>query len=312
MTTINPVLASYLNGNCKVVLHEDGTKVRYHEDDEKPLPEHPESIDIKITDFCDMGCLYCHESSTIGGKHGNLSALLSHIESLPAGVELAIGGGNPLSHPDLLHFLRKLKDKGIIANITVNQGHIKEFFPLIRYLTEKELVKGIGISITSRNYETLVPVLNLSKDVVFHVIAGVNSPHLISELNELGPNVKVLVLGFKTFGRGVSFEECMSGGVRNNIQSWKFTIPPLLGKVHLSFDNLAIQQLEIKRLFTPEGWSKFYMGDDGSFTMYIDAVEGNYASTSRSAERTSWHSCSLLNFFHSLRKNHASVPCCSL
>lgn len=39
------------------------------------------------------------------------------------------------------------------------------------------------------------------------------------------------------------------------------------------------------------------MGDDFSFTMYIDAVEQFYAPTSRSENRTSFKDCSLLEFF---------------
>lgn len=63
MTIIN----TYKNGNTSVTLYNDGTKVREYEG--TPNIVHPESIDVKITNYCDLGCAYCHESSTTEGKH---------------------------------------------------------------------------------------------------------------------------------------------------------------------------------------------------------------------------------------------------
>ena len=48
----------------------------------------------------------------------------------------------------------------------------------------------------------------------------------------------------------------------------------------MSFDNLALKQLNIKQYLTEEEWSRFYCGSDGSFTMYIDAIEQKYAMSS--------------------------------
>ena len=48
----------------------------------------------------------------------------------------------------------------------------------------------------------------------------------------------------------------------------------------VSFDNLAIEQLEVQRLMSREEWDEFYMGDDGSMTYYIDMVEQKFARSS--------------------------------
>ena len=53
----------------------------------------------------------------------------------------------------------------------------------------------------------------------------------------------------------------------------------------VSFDNLAVQQLEAERLMSEEDWNQFYMGDDGSATMYIDMVKKEFAKSSTSTER---------------------------
>lgn len=291
MTTTN-----YTNGNTKVQIFPDGTKIREFEN--APAPLFPESIDIKISDYCDLGCKYCHEQSTVKGLHGDLQNLKQIIKDLPAGVELAIGGGNPLSHPDLLNFLQFLKDKGIIANLTVNQGHLKEYYNLLENLIVNNLVHGLGISITSNNFDYIKLLKKLSNNIVFHVIAGINKVDIIDNLIQLG-DAKVLVLGYKQFGRGIDF---YSEAIEKQIKQWKMYLPKYIGKCILSFDNLAIEQLGVKRWFTSEGWNKFYMGDDFVFTMYMDAVKQQYAPTSRSVKRQGFADCGLLEYFQNNRK----------
>ena len=53
----------------------------------------------------------------------------------------------------------------------------------------------------------------------------------------------------------------------------------------MSFDNLGIEQLDPKRLMSDEEWEKCFMGEDGSFTFYIDAVNGKFAKCSTSTKR---------------------------
>ena len=38
--------------------------------------------------------------------------------------------------------------------------------------------------------------------------------------------------------------------------------------------------MNIKQYLTDEEWNQFYCGADGSFTMYIDAIEQKYAMSS--------------------------------
>jgi hypothetical protein len=79
-------------------------------------------------------------------------------------------------------------------------------------------------------------------------------------------------------------------------------LPKYFGKSIISFDNLAIEQLNVRRLFTNKGWDKFYMGDDFTFTMYIDAVKQHYAPTSRNSYRKSFSEYSLLEYFKNYRE----------
>ena len=59
----------------------------------------------------------------------------------------------------------------------------------------------------------------------------------------------------------------------------------------ISFDNLALKQLEVEKLLSDKEWEEFYMGDDGidgemtSATMYVDMVNRVYAKNSCAVER---------------------------
>ena len=89
----------YKNGNYRVLIDlETGTKIRENDLDFFRA-DFPESFDVKITNRCDIGCAFCHENSTCDGKHGNI-LFAGFIDKLHPYTEIAIGGGNPLAHPD--------------------------------------------------------------------------------------------------------------------------------------------------------------------------------------------------------------------
>ena len=51
------LLGKYQNGNYKVMLLEDGTKIRYNDLDNL-TPDFAESMDVKLTDKCSVGCSF--------------------------------------------------------------------------------------------------------------------------------------------------------------------------------------------------------------------------------------------------------------
>lgn len=285
------MIRKYQNGNTTVTIYEDGTKIR--EFDDVPEIYFPESLDVKITNYCDLGCKYCHENSTIKGKHADLEKLKAVLVSLPAGVELAIGGGNPLDHPNLIDFLIWCQEKGLICNITVNQRHLKKHLATLETLIEEKLIYGLGISIVNNYYKEIEYLKTLTNNIVYHIIAGVNDISELDSLNSIG-NCKVLILGYKNFGRGVDY---YSEEVDKNIELWQKQLPLYLGKFSISFDNLALEQLNVQSMISENIWNSFYMGDDFSFTMYIDAVKQEYSPTSKSLDRVSFNKMSLFEYF---------------
>lgn len=217
------------------------------------------------------------------------------------------GGGNPLSHPDLIPFLEKCKSKGWISNITVNQKHLTEYDELLTELVVRDLIKGVGISV-SKTFEGVELKWKSYEHTVLHLIAGVHEYKIIETLVKIGFN-KFLILGYKQFGRGINYYDKDSKKIEQNLKEWKMYIPKYLNSCVLSFDNLSIEQLEIKRFFDKTQWDSFYMGDDFTHSMYIDAVKEEYAPTSRSDDRKAFTETTLHNFFkkHDKNKDYFSI-----
>ena len=272
------MLGTYKNGNYSIKIYEDGTKIRETEDDVF-ISSFPESIDLKITNKCNMGCLYCHEDSNIEGKHGDVLNT-KFLDTLKPYTELALGGGNILEHPDLPELLRNLKFRNILANITLNQKHFMENRKLVEFLVKYNLIRGLGVSLVSPTNE-FITAIKQYPNAVIHVINGVVT---LEELKKLyDNNLKVLILGYKEFRRGKNF---YSKEVEDNKQIIYDNISDIIkGFKVVSFDNLAIKQLELKRIFSNKDWNEFYMGDDGQFTMYIDLVNKKFARNSISETR---------------------------
>ena len=67
------LIAVYQNGNYVVKLYGDGTKEKITSEDSFRA-SFPDSIDLKITNYCDRGCPMCHEKSNEKGNHADLQA----------------------------------------------------------------------------------------------------------------------------------------------------------------------------------------------------------------------------------------------
>lgn len=269
------LLSKYNNGNYTVEIYNDGTKIRETKEEDF-IASFPENIDIKITNYCENNCKFCFESSSIEGKHADLDA--DFIKTLKPYTELAIGGGNPLSHPQLFEFLKVLKEYKIIANITVRQNDFMDNIELLKKYSDNKLLYGIGVSLVTPTKEFISKIQEFPNAVI-HTIAGLLTKENLAKL--ILKNIKILILGYKVKGKGQTYMDEFNAEIASNIQ---FLAKDILKYVPLfkvvSFDNLSIKQLNLQEQIKPELWNEFYMGDDGKFTMYIDLVKKKFSKNS--------------------------------
>ena len=283
------LLGKYKNGNYFVRLYDDGTKIRENDLDFFEC-DTVESMDIKITNKCDRNCKMCHENSTVDGKHADILSY-SFLNQLHPYCELAIGGGNPLEHPDLEVFLQKCKDRKHIPNMTINQIHFEKEFDRIKQYCDEKLIYGLGVSLVKVTPEFIEKIKQIPT-VVIHVINGlVSREDLIALAHN---NLKILILGYKEVRRGKQLYSINSNEIEMKKQMLKELLPMIKDGLWfrvISFDNLALKQLEVQKLLSQEEWDRFYMGDDGldgqqtSATFFVDLVERKFAKNSCSMER---------------------------
>ena len=283
------LIGKYKNGNYTVMLFEDGTKVRYNNLDNL-TPAFAESMDVKLTDKCSVGCPFCYEGSTPNGKHSDIMNQ-AWIQSVHSYTELAING-NDMDHPQLEEFLQFMKEKKVIVSMTLN---LKQFMnnqdKVARYINEK-LIYGLGISISPETLDQygcdVFTHIGSYDNAVLHLINGIISEEFVTKYQDNLSKCKILVLGYKNVGRGVSYRKNAEADVAKNIEWLKnnFIDIQKSGKFKLvSFDNLAIEQLELEKQIKehPElglNWENLYMGDDGDYSFYIDAVGHTFAKNS--------------------------------
>ena len=283
---ISNILHSYWNGNYSVVVLNDGTKIRTTKATEF-IPDFAENCDVKITDKCDGGCPFCYEGCTPKGEHAilfdeNNKPIQKWLTELHQGTELALNG-NDLSHPDLQKLLEYLKSKGIITNITVNQKHFMQKADILKKWCDDKLIYGLGVSLSDSADEKFYETLKDFPNAVIHTIVGILSYTDFYQMRNRG--LKILILGYKDLGRGTDYKKIAKDKLTYNIHWMKSEgLKEIMSSFKVvSFDNLALEQLDVKKVLfehREKGWKQFYMGDDGQFTFYIDAVKQQYAKDS--------------------------------
>lgn len=274
------VLSQYKNGNYNVLLLNNGTKIRYNNATYLE-PEKPENIDLKITNYCTKDCEMCYASSSKCGKHGDIINL-KFVDTMLPGSEVSIGGGNALAHPDLEQFLKRLRDCRLIANITVDQDTFVCKRHYLKKLQEKELIHGVGISVSNPS-NTVCQLISDFPNAVAHVINGMVT---LDELKMMrNRRIKVLILGYKVLGRGKELYHHNWVSIEKRKIELFEALPAIVKEGWfevVSFDNLAIDQLEPRRFLSYEQWEQMYLGNDGFCSMYVDAVEQKFAQSSTS------------------------------
>lgn len=273
-------LKEYRNGNYLVTIDlSDGTKIRTTEEDEF-VPGFAESMDINITNKCKVGCTYCYQGCTKDGQHAPLREYRGLFETMHPYTEVAING-NDLDHPDLYWFLAKLYEKNVIANLTIHQSVFMRDYEKIMTMQEGGIIHGIGVSVSDPHEDGLMELIAKTPNAVVHAICGLVDANFL--MATMGIGIKLLLLGYKTNGRGSVIREDY---LNFNIAGLKRMFP-WLGDHYdtIAFDTLAVEQLGLRDIFDKVTFEKYYAGDDGQFTFFLDLVDGKFAKSSIEEER---------------------------
>lgn len=105
----------------------NGKTIRIALDPAKPITEleYPEFYDIKLTDWCSGCCIFCYMDSTREGAHfsdviGKVQRFFGPMSKNQRPFQVALGGGEPTSHPEFLKILKVFHELDIEPNYTTN------------------------------------------------------------------------------------------------------------------------------------------------------------------------------------------------
>lgn len=233
----------------------------------------PQLVDLKITDYCDKGCTFCYQSSTTEGQHGNKYWIEQVINKLAESecLEIALGGGEPTSHPDFIDILKHIKYRGMLANFTTKS--IKWLRNSINYQPILDNTNSIAVSVSSgAELNTFLVALedigyspnqiNLSVQVVL----GAVTKDALKEIKRIChfEHLRLTLLGFKEVGFGETYPkiEYLSW-----IEEFMFDKKK---RVNISIDSALMAEIEpilAKNNVDP----KLYTDKEGHFSCYIDA-----------------------------------------
>lgn len=255
----------------------------------------PELVDVKITDFCNVGCAWCYQNSTGKGKHATLKNIrhIAHMLKELSVFEVAIGGGEPLEHPHFLEAYQAFHFKGIQANFTTRSPKLASVIKdIYREQESTHFLQGkVAFAFSA---DCLADIIHLKEireehydvNITVQVIDGcITEAEFYAIMGFCHTNgLHLTVLGFKDVGRGGAY---LSKRIDTNwYQAWvgfntHLRIAPKVRELEQDFplcvDTALVQQY-------PDSFSaippEMYHREEGKFSAYVDAVAGTTGPSS--------------------------------
>ncbi len=192
-----------------------------------PILSAPSLVDFQITDQCHLDCPHCYASSTPEGQHASwadIQLALNQIAEVGS-FQVALGGGEPLLHPQLEQILALCHQLGLVPNLTTSGLHLDDdrLDLLKHYCGAVGLsLEGVGEAFSpyrkmgfdhfqralnklqARGIPTVLQV-TLNRDT-FARLDSITD-YCLSQHHLYG----VLFLAFKPVGRGQTFGEPLAG-----------------------------------------------------------------------------------------------------
>ena len=261
----------------------NGKKTRIIPDD-APAPKFsavPELVDVKITDYCPVGCTYCYQGSTKKGKHADLDEIrefATHIGSMGV-FEVAIGGGDPTTHPHFAEILKAFSQNGVVPNFSTQLWDWFDDEALISAVKEHCGAAALSTqSITkARKFYQKCKKHHIQGHI--HYVLGLKPLSSLQRMLKLDVEgvygQHLVLLAYKEMGRAEGTPPKDYTGwqqmVREHCErhwNWRIAVDSfLVDDVHDGFTRDEVP-------------SELYESGDGRFSLYWDAVEGSYAAHS--------------------------------
>jgi MoaA/NifB/PqqE/SkfB family radical SAM enzyme len=210
----------------------------------------PELVDISISNHCSKGCDFCYRDSRPDGSFLSVEDYEFALDCLTSPrwgsvFQVALGGGEPLEHPQLLTLLECTRQRGIGVNFTTNGDRIDD--ALARQLSGK--VGAVALSVNRMgqfNAAAAWRLYNAGIRVNLHFVLdrfslGEAIDLLRGRYNDLlAPIRSVIFLTYKPAGRGPS-DRCLIAGPQ--LDCFLALVDSHDACTHVGFDACFVPQL---------------------------------------------------------------------
>jgi len=295
------VICVYDEENDDFILQttDNGNKIRvsFNSDLKTTKSSIPELIDLKITDNCSYGCTFCYQSSTKEGKHANFENIKKAILMLSNSrtMEIAIGGGEPTTHPDLLAILKEIKTRNMLACFTTKNFKLHErpdFEEILKTANSiafscnsvSEIQNVDEIMDAARNIG-LYPGSRDCAQFYIQMIPELMSDKMFSEslefINQEMYDTPVTLLGYKDFGFGEKYKPKNRFKTSEWIDNIKYHSKE--NSIKFGIDSVLVSKWE-KELIEKGVDPMALVGSEGKFSCYLDAVTMKVHKSSFSKE----------------------------
>lgn len=212
--------------------------------DQNPvLAPWPELADISISNHCSKNCDFCYRDSKPNNSFLSVVDYENILESLTSPrwgsvFQVALGGGEPLEHPQFLEIIQRTWEREIVANFTTNGAAVTP--SLAAKLAGKVGAVALSISkIEELQTERIKMLTDAGIKTNLHFILDSNSIVQAAEIlegryNDLFDDVNaVIFLTFKPKGRGTE-SRCLRSGV--SFDRFVSKIDSSACSTHIGFD----------------------------------------------------------------------------
>jgi len=301
-----------------------------HDDSDLDRARVPELVDVKITDFCDQGCAFCYQGSGPKGQHASTYYVneLGRLLGEAGTFEVAIGGGEPTGHPNLVSILSNFRMRGVVPNLTT--GTTKWIGTALEHHI-MSLCGGVAFSLSNRTansaqvFSKILALRGKYRDRQFD--SGVHargaaalSIQVVERVLRKSDFIEVLkwcdtnnvtltLLGYKDAGRGQDFRKHLHDyDWFDVVRAYQTSMKELHGwsTLVLGVDSV-IAQRDGDRLRDVGVSSRRLTASEGKWTMYVDCVE-KVAGESSFVPRDQLHSTTLGNDYDSLKAMKEDGP----
>ncbi|MCC6022788.1 MAG: radical SAM protein [Desulfurococcaceae archaeon] len=119
----------------------------------------PKEVMIEVTTLCNYSCIHCFRNNMFNESLGIMSKevfnkVVNELGSV--GVEKVVfsGWGEPLTHPEIINFLREVKDLGVYTVLNTNGSLLSRYADDIYKLEVDEVVVSVD-SVETDVYESI-------------------------------------------------------------------------------------------------------------------------------------------------------------